>query len=145
MQIRICDTYYDMTFLQVRMMDERSGETARSLFGHSGPVFSVAFSPDRTLLLSSSEDTTIRLWSLQIWTCVVVFKGHMHPVWDIKFSPIGYYFASASSDRTARLWATDNYQPLRVFAGHFSDVDVSTKGIVIEIYLVSPYRKKIRM
>lgn len=106
-------------------MDERSGESCRSLFGHSGPICAISFSPDRTLLLTSSEDTTIRLWSLQIWTCVVVYKGHMFPVWDIKFSPLGYYFASASNDRTARLWATDHYQPLRVFAGHFSDVDVS--------------------
>lgn len=107
------------------MMDERSGETSRTLCGHGGPVYAVSFSPDRTLLLSGSEDATIRLWSLQIWTCLVVYKGHMFPVWDIKFSPLGYYFASASNDRTARLWATDHYQPLRVFAGHFSDVDVS--------------------
>lgn len=106
------------------MMDERSGETSRSLFGHNGTVYSVSFSPDRSLLLSCSEDASIRLWSLQIWTCLVVYKGHMFPVWDIKFSPLGYYFASASHDRTARLWATDHYQPLRVFAGHFSDVDV---------------------
>lgn len=106
------------------MMDERSGESSRSLYGHAGPVYSVSFSPDRLLLLSCSEDSTIRLWSLQIWTCVVVFKGHLSPVWDVKFSPLGYYFASAGSDRTARLWATDNYQPLRLFAGHFSDVDV---------------------
>lgn len=106
------------------MMDERSGEISRSLFGHSGPVYSVSFSPDRTLLLSCSEDSTIRLWSLQIWTCLVVYKGHMLPVWDVKFSPLGYYFASCGNDRTARLWATDHYQPLRIFAGHFSDVDV---------------------
>ncbi|CAH1118033.1 unnamed protein product [Phaedon cochleariae] len=107
----------------VRMMDDRSGETSRTLCGHGGPVYSVSFSPDRSLLLSCSEDTTIRLWSLQIWTCLVVYKGHMFPVWDVKFSPMGYYFASAGYDRTARLWATDHYQPLRIFAGHFSDVD----------------------
>ncbi|XP_066156213.1 transcription initiation factor TFIID subunit 5 [Euwallacea fornicatus] len=107
----------------VRMMDERSGESVRSLCGHSGPVYSVSFSPDRTVLLSASEDTSIRLWSLQIWTCLVVYKGHMFPVWDVKFSQLGYYFASCSYDRTARLWATDHYQPLRIFGGHFSDVD----------------------
>lgn len=115
------------------MIDERSGETSRTLCGHGGPVYSVSFSPDRTLLLSCSEDATIRLWSLQIWTCLVVYKGHMFPVWDVKFSPLGYYFASASFDRTARLWATDHYQPLRVFAGHFSDVDVS---IILRLLLV---------
>ncbi|CAH0557206.1 unnamed protein product [Brassicogethes aeneus] len=106
-----------------RMMDDRSGESSRSLYGHAGPVYSVSFSPDKTLLLSCSEDTTIRLWSIQIWTCLVVYKGHMFPVWDVKFSPLGYYFATASYDRTARLWATDHYSPLRLFAGHFSDVD----------------------
>lgn len=139
-------------------MDERSGESSRSLCGHSGPVYSVSFSPDRTLLLSASEDATIRyyelvfcdsftvliyliflrLWSLQIWTCLVVYKGHMFPVWDVKFSPLGYYFASSSYDRTARLWATDHYQPLRIFAGHFSDVDVSyviTKKMPNFIYI----------
>ncbi|KAF5281540.1 hypothetical protein FQA39_LY05075 [Lamprigera yunnana] len=117
------DINTDAEDVLVRMMDERSGETSRSLCGHSGSVYSVSFSPDRTLLLSSSEDGAIRLWSLQIWTCLVVYKGHIFPVWDVKFSPLGYYFATASHDRTARLWATDHYQPLRIFAGHFSDVD----------------------
>jgi len=42
----------------VRMMDDRSAETSRTLHGHNGPVYRVAFSPDRMLLLSCSEDTT---------------------------------------------------------------------------------------
>ncbi|XP_067006198.2 transcription initiation factor TFIID subunit 5 [Anabrus simplex] len=107
----------------VRMMDDRSAEMCRTLTGHSGPVYSVAFSPDRTLLLSCSEDTTIRLWSLQTWTCLVCYRGHIFPVWDVCFAPHGYYFATGSHDKTARLWATDQHQPLRIFAGHFSDVD----------------------
>ncbi|XP_022904363.2 transcription initiation factor TFIID subunit 5 [Onthophagus taurus] len=118
------DINIDADDVLVRMMDQRSGESSRTMFGHSGAVYSLAFSPDRSLLLSCSEDTTIRLWSLQIWNCVVVYKGHMYPVWNVRFSPMGYYFATCSNDRTARLWATDQYQPLRIFAGHFSDVDV---------------------
>ncbi|KAK6623211.1 hypothetical protein RUM43_009063 [Polyplax serrata] len=106
----------------VRMMDDKS-TNVRSLCGHSGPVYKLSFSPDRTLLLSCSEDATIRLWSLQLWTCLVSYKGHTFPVWDVRFSPHGYYFASASHDRTARLWLTDQHQPLRIFTGHFSDVD----------------------
>lgn len=42
----------------VRMMDDRSAEQSRNLSGHSGPVHAVSFSPDRTLLLSCSEDGT---------------------------------------------------------------------------------------
>lgn len=108
----------------VRMMDEQAGgDTCRTLYGHAGAVYRLAFSPCRALLLSCAEDATVRLWSLQLWTCLVAYKGHVYPVWDVRFSPAGHYFATASHDRTARLWATDQHQPLRVFAGHFSDVD----------------------
>ncbi|KAL1479720.1 hypothetical protein MTO96_051631 [Rhipicephalus appendiculatus] len=106
-----------------RMMDDRSGVDVRLLLGHSGPVTAVSFSPDHTYLLSSSEDATIRLWSLLTWTNVVCYRGHCFPVWDVRFSPHGFYFASCGHDRTARLWSTDSYQPLRVFTGHVSDVD----------------------
>ncbi|XP_072936555.1 transcription initiation factor TFIID subunit 5 [Epargyreus clarus] len=107
----------------VRMMEEKDRDTSRTLFGHSGPVYKVGFDPFKTMLLSCSEDDTIRLWSLQCWTCLVVYRGHVWPVWDVRWSPHGYYFVSSSHDRTARLWATDHHEPLRVFAGHLSDVD----------------------
>jgi len=42
----------------VRMMDDRTAETAKILYGHTGPIYALSFSPDRNLLLSSSEDTT---------------------------------------------------------------------------------------
>ncbi|KAH6923244.1 hypothetical protein HPB50_025457 [Hyalomma asiaticum] len=106
-----------------RMMDDRSAVDMRILLGHSGPVTAVSFSPDHLYLLSSSEDATIRLWSLLTWTNVVCYRGHCFPIWDVRFSPHGFYFASCGHDRTARLWSTDSYQPLRVFTGHVSDVD----------------------
>ena len=49
-----------------------------TLHGHNGPIYGLSFSPDRSLLLSCSEDGTIRLWSLQTWTCLVNYK-----VWNI--------------------------------------------------------------
>ncbi|CAB3231072.1 unnamed protein product [Arctia plantaginis] len=107
----------------VRMMEEKDRDTCRTLYGHSGSVYKVAFDPFKTLLLSCSEDSTVRLWSLQCWTCLVVYRGHVWPVWDVRWSPHGHYFVSAGHDRTARLWATDHHQPLRIFSGHLSDVD----------------------
>lgn len=106
-----------------RMMDDATAETNKELVGHCGPVYAVSFSPDKSLLLSGSEDGVVRLWSLQTWTCLVCYKGHILPVWDVQFSPMGYYFASCGHDRTARLWTTELAQPLRIFQGHFSDVD----------------------
>ncbi|CAL1534508.1 unnamed protein product [Lymnaea stagnalis] len=106
-----------------RIFDDRSASDNKLLVGHHGAVYALSISPDRAYLLSSSDDGSIRLWSLLVWTNLVCYKGHNYPVWDVKFSPYGYYFVSAGQDRTARVWATDHYQPLRIFAGHLADVD----------------------
>ncbi|KAK3083461.1 hypothetical protein FSP39_023256 [Pinctada imbricata] len=106
-----------------RMMDDRTASDSKLLLGHSGPVYAARFSRDRKYLISSSEDGTVRLWSLFTWTNLVCYKGHNHPVWDVEFSPYGHYFVSVGQDRVARLWSTDHHQPLRMFAGHLSDVD----------------------
>ncbi|ODH53642.1 hypothetical protein GX48_00060 [Paracoccidioides brasiliensis] len=105
------------------------------LFGHSGPVYAVAFAPsiaspdeqevktNTRWLLSSSADKTIRLWSLDLWQCMVIYKGHASPVWDIAWGPYGHYFVSGGHDKTARLWVTDRVRQQRIFAGHDDDVD----------------------
>jgi len=112
------------TVLQAPDGSEKRGDGSYEILpGHSGPIFSLAFSPDSNFLLSASEDSTIRLWSMETRTNLVCYKAHTCAVWDVDFSPLGYYFASASHDRTARLWSTDHIFPLRVFAGHLSDVD----------------------
>ena len=118
--------------------------SSRRLVGHSGPVYALSFSPsiaitepatnDNSLtttseesqpryLLSSSADSTIRLWSLDTWTNLVVYRSHQSPVWDVRFCPHGHYFVSCSADRTARLWSTPQIAPLRLFVGHDSDVE----------------------
>ncbi|KAI9681464.1 MAG: Transcription initiation factor TFIID subunit 5 [Caeruleum heppii] len=111
---------------------------SRRLIGHSSDVYAVSFSPSvyspdplpagvtthPQYLLSCSADKTIRLWSLDTWTCLVVYKGHMNPVWDITWGPYGHYFVTGSNDKTAQLWSTDHITSLRIFAGHDQDVDV---------------------
>lgn len=115
--------------------DGQSYSSSKRLIGHSGPVYAISFSPSISLddpsvasttcryLLSCSADKTIRLWSLDTWSNLVVYKGHDHPIWDITWGPFGHYFVTGSHDNTARLWSTDHVSPLRIFAGHDKDVD----------------------
>ncbi len=106
------------------------GTVVRKLIGHSGPVYSLSFDPMAgasaapTYLLSASQDASVRLWSLDTWQNVVVYKGHADPVWDVQWAPMGVHFATASRDRTARLWMTERIAPVRMYAGHLSDVEV---------------------
>ncbi|XP_063901545.1 transcription initiation factor TFIID subunit 5-like [Zophobas morio] len=117
------DDLEDSEFDYNSLFDKSTGSLCKTLIGHSGPVFAVKFSPDNRFLISCSEDTTARLWSLELYSNLVCFKGHNYAVWDVDFSPMGTYFATASSDRTARLWNTQYIYPLRIFAGHLGDVD----------------------
>ncbi|KAK8916869.1 hypothetical protein KSP39_PZI022521 [Platanthera zijinensis] len=106
------------------LLGSDDGNRSYTLFqGHSGPVYSSSFCPTGEFLLSSSSDSTIRLWSTRLNANLVCYKGHNYPVWDIQFGPFGHYFVSASHDRTARIWSMDRIQPLRIMAGHLSDVD----------------------
>ncbi|KAH9453020.1 hypothetical protein MJO28_008074 [Puccinia striiformis f. sp. tritici] len=113
----------------IRKMRKKTASNSIKLIGHSGPVYSISFdpipgpsSPPRHLL-SSSQDSTIRLWSLDLFKNLVVYRGHREPVWDVEWGPKGIYFASASRDRTARLWCSERIGAVRMFVGHLSDVD----------------------
>ncbi|KAK4683919.1 transcription initiation factor TFIID subunit 5, partial [Tremellales sp. Uapishka_1] len=108
---------------------EDAGQPMRKLIGHSGPVYSLSFDPTPgpaappRSMLSSSQDGSVRLWSLDTYSNLVVYRGHKDPVWDVEWGPGGVYFATASRDRTARLWSSDRVTPLRMYTGHLSDVD----------------------
>src|SRR2546421_1327787 len=110
---------------------------SRRLIGHSGPIYAVSFAPsaespplsndakpDTKWLLSSSADSTIRLWNLDVWQQLVVYKGHIGPVWSLEWGPFGHYFVSGGHDKTARIWSTDKIRHLRILPGHDADVDV---------------------
>ena len=67
-----------------------------------------------------------RLWHIESWKCVVVFKGHISPVWDVQWGPFGHYFVSGGRDGTARMWSTDTIAAHRIFAGHDDSVSCVT-------------------
>ena len=108
----------------------------RRLIGHSGPVYSLSFSPSieglaksadipethTKCLLSSSADATIRLWDLECWANLVVYKAHDGPVWNVRWGPFGHYFVSCGRDRSVRVWAQDHICYLRMMIGHDTSV-----------------------
>ncbi|EDO43158.1 predicted protein, partial [Nematostella vectensis] len=93
-----------------------------TLRGHSGPVYATCFGSEGKILLSASEDTTVRLWSLHSYSNIVQYKGHNHPVWSLDLSAQSLYFATGSQDSSARLWNTEYNYPLRFHVFGFQGV-----------------------
>src|ERR1700727_590540 len=76
----------------------------RTMEGHSSSIYSVAFSPDGTGIVSGSSDNTLRLWDSVSGAHLNTLKGHSGYISSVAFSPDGTRIVSGSGDETLRLW-----------------------------------------
>jgi hypothetical protein len=67
-------------------------------------VWSAAFSPDGSRIVTASEDKTARIWDAASAKEIAVLRGHDSYVRSAAFSPDGSRIVTASLDKTARIW-----------------------------------------
>ncbi|MBD2125718.1 serine/threonine protein kinase [Microcoleus sp. ZQ-A2] len=75
-----------------------------TLQGHTQPVRSLAITPDGEILISGSDDNTIKLWQLATGEELGTLRGHSKTVSAIAMSADGEILASGSEDKTIKLW-----------------------------------------
>jgi WD40 repeat protein len=91
--------------VRVTKMDGTS--TATSLRGHTGRVTSLSFHPSASVLLSTSNDGTARLWRLdgdRQRVEVLVLRGHKDGVGSGVFASGGTTVVTAGDDARVRVW-----------------------------------------
>ena len=86
------------------ILDAITGSQIAAFSGHTHLVGPLTFSPDGTLLVSGSRDTTIKLWDMQTGVVVKTFQGHTSYVLSVSISADYTTIASGCSDNTIHLW-----------------------------------------
>lgn len=72
--------------------------------GHKRGVWSVKFGRAERVLATGSGDKTVKLWSLDDFSCLKTFEGHTNSVLRVDFINAGMQMVSAASDGLVKVW-----------------------------------------
>jgi WD40 repeat protein len=103
---------------------EPPGRLIRTLTGHSSSVDAVAItSSGKQLLISGSNDKTIKVWNLEAGSEGFTFRGHTDQVTYVAVTPSGQKLISASKDKTIKVWSLTTGVELNTLIGHTEKVN----------------------
>jgi platelet-activating factor acetylhydrolase IB subunit alpha len=93
-----------------------------SLSGHRAPVTRVLFHPIFSLMISASEDATIKVWDFETGDFERTLKGHTDSVQDLAFDGQGKVLATCGADMSVKLWDFTTYECVKTLLGHDHNV-----------------------
>ncbi|KAI0462942.1 hypothetical protein LJB42_003746 [Komagataella kurtzmanii] len=117
----------------IQVLDQ-DGHRVKELKGHTLGVSDLSWSDDGRYLASASDDTTVKIWSIESFKCVKTLVGHTYHVNCVKFNHKGNLLISGSSDEAIRVWDINNSKCLKTLCAHsdpISAVDLSWDGTII--------------
>jgi WD40 repeat protein len=94
----------------------------KSFIGHSSEVWDVDFSPDGSLLASTSSDNSILVWNITNGEIYRNLTGHLESVYSVAFHPTDLVLASGSFDRSVLVWNLTTGEIMHNFTGHISSI-----------------------
>ncbi len=121
--------------MQQKRPDEFSGKAKllHILRGHTGNVYSVAFSPNGKMVASGSSDDTVRLWDVQTGKAIANM-GRQLNVYAIGFSRDGKQVIAGGSSGGLWIWDVAKKKKIAPLPGH---------GSTIKTLAVSPDGRKL--
>jgi WD40 repeat protein len=116
----------------IKLWNAVTGREERTITGHSGPAFGLAFSPDGTRLAATGDIPhasgtafvagEVRVWDAATGQEVLVLRGHTATILGVAFSPDGRRLVTASRDARVKVWDTALGQETFTLTGHTGPV-----------------------
>ena len=103
----------------MRLWDLATGQSLRTLEGHTDAVSAVAVLPDGRRALSGSDDNTLRLWDLASGETLRTLEGHTARVSAVAVLPDGSRALSGSvGQHAAAVGSGDRREPAHPRRAH---------------------------
>ena len=95
----------------IKIWDFETGIAVQNLTGHQDGILQLRWSSDQSLLVSASDDSTLKMWNTTTWNNVLNFTGdvefgtgHSLGVLTVDWSPNETLLVSGSRDYTVVVW-----------------------------------------
>lgn len=121
---------------RVTIYDLATGKMIRNILGHGSTINSLKFSHDESLLLTTSNDSTAKLWNPESGNILFTFHGHRAPVYDANFSPDDKYIVTAAGDNNVKIWDVASGKIVHTLEGH-TDIVVAAVFSFDEKYIIT--------
>lgn len=102
--------------------------------GHKRGVWNVRFGRTERVLATGSGDKTVKLWSLEDFSCVKTFEGHTNSVLRVDFINAGMQLVSAASDGLVKLWNVREEECVATMDNHEDKVG---QGLYIQAIMLT--------
>jgi WD40 repeat protein len=94
----------------------------KTFCGHGHPVYCVTFDNVGARVITGSDDTNVKVWSVTSGALLGVLRGHKSYITDTSVSPDNQLVAAGAVDGSIRVWQLDTFAPVAVLLGHKTSI-----------------------
>ena len=113
------DTGAALTVYESSNQQQHTNLPTQRLYGHTGSVYALEYSPNGESLASGNFDKNVLLWNCDMsYSNYNILSGHKNAILDLKWSLDSQNLISASADKTLMVWDCLEGKRIRKLKGH---------------------------
>ena len=109
-------------YLQINEKKDKLSKKIKFLQGHNSSFNCISLSDDGEFIAAGADDSSVRIWDLNLKKQVACLIGHKASVKSSAFSRDGKVLASGSVDRNVVLWDVESRMKRKKLKGHCAEV-----------------------